>query len=77
MPDELLRSTWSGFMQGVTRMPEEARFILGLAYQAGPDPRITKGMDGGRDYFEPESLERAAWTYLAKGNPRERVGQAR
>ena len=48
-------------------MPEEARFILGLAYQAGPDPRITKGMDGGRDYFTPEELEKASRTYIPGG----------
>ncbi|MDE3075593.1 MAG: hypothetical protein KGJ86_09195 [Chloroflexota bacterium] len=38
-----------------------------MAYQAGPDPRIQKGVDGGRDYFTPEELEKAAWNFLAKG----------
>lgn len=48
-------------------MAEEARFVLGLAYQAGPDPRIAKGADGGRDFFTPEELERACWSFLPGG----------
>jgi hypothetical protein len=36
---------------------------LGLAYQSGPDPRIQKGADGGRDYFSPAELEKAAWAF--------------
>lgn len=47
-------------------MPDQPqRYVLGLAYQAGPDPRIRKGADGGRDYFTPEQLEKAAWAYGA------------
>lgn len=45
----------------------ENRFVLGVAYQAGRDPRIQKGADGGRDYFEPEELEKAAWWYASHG----------
>lgn len=45
-------------------MAEESRFVLGLAYQAGRDPRIRKGMDGGRDYFEADELEKAAWSFM-------------
>jgi hypothetical protein len=48
-------------------MAEEARFVLGLAYQAGPDPRIAKGADGGRDFFTAEELEKACWSYLPGG----------
>ena len=48
-------------------MPEEQRFVLGIAYQAGPDPRITKGADGGRDYFTKEELEKACWSYMRNG----------
>jgi hypothetical protein len=44
-------------------MPE-SRFVLGLAYQAGRDPRIQKGADGGRDFFEPDELEKACWNYM-------------
>jgi hypothetical protein len=51
----------------VTLVPEEQRFVLGLAYQAGRDPRIQTGADGGRDFFEPEALEKAAWSYLQQG----------
>jgi hypothetical protein len=47
----------------------EQRYVLGIAYQAGPDPRITKGQDGGRDYFTAEELEKAAWQFLS-GGPR-------
>jgi hypothetical protein len=42
----------------------EQRYLLGLAYQAGPDPRISKGADGGRDYFTPAELEKAAWQFM-------------
>lgn len=48
-------------------MPEEQRYVLGVAYQAGPDPRIQRGADGGRDYFTPEELEKAAWSFLKNG----------
>jgi len=43
------------------------RYVLGIAYQAGPDPRIAKGADGGRDYFSAAELEKAAWSYLRNG----------
>lgn len=45
----------------------EQRYVLGVAYQAGPDPRIAKGADGYRDYFTPEELEKAAWSFLKGG----------
>ena len=48
-------------------MPEEQRFILGLAYQAGIDKRIQKGQDGGRDFFTAEELEKACWSFLPGG----------
>lgn len=47
-------------------MPEQ-RYVLGIAYQAGPDPRIAKGADGHRDFFTAEELEKAAWGYLQDG----------
>lgn len=47
------------------RQPQ--RYLLGIAYQAGPDPMIKRGADGGRDYFSPEELEKAAWGFLQKG----------
>lgn len=50
-------------------VPEEQRFVLGIAYQAGPDPRIKRGVDGGRDYFSKEELERACWSYMRSGSP--------
>lgn len=50
-------------------MPEEQRFVLGIAYQAGPDPRIKRGMDGGRDWFSKAELERACWSYMRSGCP--------
>ncbi len=43
------------------------RYLLALAYQAGVDPRIAKGADGGRDYFTVEELEKAAWSFLPNG----------
>ena len=54
-------------MQGVARVPDEQRFILGLAYQAGFDPAIQKGMDGGRDWISAAELERACHSFLPGG----------
>jgi len=51
---------------GKSAVPEQ-QFILGLAYQAGQDPRIAKGADGARDFFSPEELEKACWSYLPGG----------
>jgi len=44
-------------------MADEQRYVLGIAYQAGPDPRIATGADGSRDYFTKEELEKAAWEF--------------
>jgi Putative phage serine protease XkdF len=46
---------------------EPQRYVLGVAYQAGPDPKIAKGADGGRDYFTEAELEKAAWKFLQNG----------
>lgn len=46
----------------------EDQFLYGVAYQAGADPRISKGQDGGRDYFEPRELEKAAWSFMLGGH---------
>lgn len=48
---------------------EPQRFVLGIAYQAGPDPRIKRGVDGGRDWFSKAELERACWSYMRSGCP--------
>ena len=48
-------------------MPKEKQFILGLAYQAGQDPRIAKGADGARDFFTADELEKACWSFLPGG----------
>lgn len=45
-------------------MSDEQRYVLGIAYQAGPDPRIMRGADGGRDFFSAVELEKAAWSFL-------------
>lgn len=47
----------------------EQRYLLGIGYQAGRDPRIARGADGARDYFTPAELEKAAWSFLANGTP--------
>ena len=44
-------------------MADEQRYLLGIAYQAGPDPRISTGADGSRDFFNPTELEKAAWAF--------------
>ena len=53
---------------------EPQRYVLSIAYKAGKDPRITKGADGGRDFFTAEELEKAAWSYLRKGDPQVGIG---
>lgn len=45
----------------------EQRYVLGVAYQVGPDPRIRRGADGGRDCFTAAELEKAAWSFLPSG----------
>lgn len=50
-------------------MSDPQRYVLGIAYQAGRNPRIQRGADGGRDFFTPEELEKAAWAFL-RGGPR-------
>jgi hypothetical protein len=47
----------------------EQQYILAVAYQPGMDPRIAKGVDGGRDFFSEVELEKAAWTFL-RNSPR-------
>lgn len=42
----------------------EQRYVLGVAYQAGPDPLIKTGADGGRDFFTDTELEKAAWQFM-------------
>jgi hypothetical protein len=51
----------------VAKSGEEQRYVLGVAYQAGPDPRIAKGLDGGRDFFSEIELEKAAWSLMFNG----------
>ncbi len=42
----------------------EQHFVLGIAYQAGRrSDTIKRGMDGGRDFFTPEELERACHSF--------------
>lgn len=48
-------------------MAGEQRYVLGIAYQAGPDQRIRKSQDGGRDYFTEAELEKAAFSFLRNG----------
>lgn len=50
-------------------MPTEKRYVLGIAYQAGRDDKIAKGLDGHRDFFTSEELEAAAWQFMQ--GPRE------
>lgn len=48
-------------------MPEEQRFLLGIAYRAGADPAIAKGQDGGRDFLTGAELEKAAFSFMKNG----------
>jgi hypothetical protein len=44
-------------------------YILACFHQAGPDPRIVKGMDGSRDFFTKEELQKACWSLMQSGAP--------
>lgn len=46
----------------------EDQFLYGVAYQAGPSPRIQRGADGGLDMFSPRELEKAAWSFMLGGH---------
>jgi hypothetical protein len=61
--------TVTGTLEDNEPEPEgpEQRFLLGVAYQPGRDPRIAKGLDGGRDFFTPAELEKAAWSFMQHG----------
>ncbi len=45
----------------------ERRFIVAVAYQAGRDQNIKKGMDGRRDFFTADELEKAAHSFMRNG----------
>lgn len=62
--------TITGTLEDNEPEPEgpERHFLYGVAYQPGKDPRIAKGVDGGRDWMTPESLELAAWSFLLNGH---------
>lgn len=49
-------------------MPNDQRFILGVAYQSGYDSGLSKGADGFTDYVDPADLEWAAWGFM-RNNP--------
>lgn len=55
---------------------EPQRYVLAVAYQPGFDKRIQKGVDGGRDAFTEAELEKAAFSFLASGNPQIGIGHA-
>jgi hypothetical protein len=66
--ENLLATTYQALGAPEDDTPGEVqKFVLGVAYQAGPDPRISKGMDGGRDFFTPAELEKAAWSFMLSG----------
>jgi hypothetical protein len=51
----------------VAKDAEPQRFCLGIAYTAGVNPRIAKGLDGGRDVFSEAELERACHSFMLSG----------
>lgn len=51
----------------VAKEGEPQKFCLGVAYTAGVNPRIAKGLDGGRDVFSESELERACWSFMLTG----------
>lgn len=63
-------------MRQVFKAAEPQRYVLGVAYQPGLDPRIQKGQDGGRDAFTEAELEKAAFSFLACGSPQIGIGHA-
>lgn len=53
--------------EDVAKGGKPMRFVLGAAYQPGKDPRIAKGVDGGRDYLTEAELEKAAHSFMLNG----------
>lgn len=51
----------------VAKTGDPQKFCLGIAYTAGVNPRIAKGLDGGRDVFSESELERACWSFMLSG----------
>lgn len=42
----------------------DEQYVLGIAYQAGRDPRIRTGADGARDFFTAAEVRKAAATFM-------------
>ena len=63
LPDDMIRFV------GKAEAREEDQWLLTVAYQAGPDPRIARGADGYRDYFSARALEKCCWSMLLSGAP--------
>lgn len=53
--------------RAIAKSAEPQRYCLGIAYQAGPDPLIAKGQDGGRDFLTAAELEKAAFEFMRNG----------
>lgn len=62
--------------RSIAKSAEPMRYVLAVAYQPGFDKRIQKGVDGGRDAFTEAELEKAAFSFLASGNPQVGIGHA-
>lgn len=45
----------------------EHRYVLGIAFKAGPNELVRRGADGRRDIASPEVIEQAAWNFLKSG----------
>lgn len=72
LPDDLHTEAAPGIpvpagWRQIAKSEPEMRFVLGLAYQCGPDPAIAKGLDGGRDFFTKAELEKAAHSFMRNG----------
>ncbi len=72
LPDDLHTEAAPGVpvpdrMREVLKSAAPQRYCLGIAYQAGPNPLIARGQDGGRDYIDAADLEKSAWEFLANG----------
>lgn len=63
LADLLIQRQKPAFVKAV----EEKRFVLGLAYPAGRSPLVKKGLDGSKDFFTEDELEKAAWGFLDDG----------
>lgn len=53
-----------GALVSVLKSASEQRYVLGVAFAAGCDENVRKGVDGRRDWMSAAEVEKAAWGFI-------------